>query len=216
MNLKDIRKGDIFSESSVYVFQENVGNQYKFKHLSSGQIVTLDNKYVENLLVTADQYDKTVTVGKEDKHWTEAQIKKESSKANVGDLKQEGIRTIFENIGNEVFTVCFQKADKPLTKKRRQELIDAQAQAVVDAVEAAKTSKKSMIEAAKTAAMEIANNPVLLNEPGEERILRGYKQQFSSRDGRYNCMDIDIMETRPVNINTLLWVVVNNVKYILE
>ena len=193
MNLKDIRKGDIFSESSVYVFQENVGNQYKFKHLSSGQIVTLDNKYVENLLVTADQYDKTVTVGKEDKHWTEAQIKKESSKANVGDLKQEGIRTIFENIGNEVFTVCFQKADKPLTKKRRQELIDAQAQAVVDAVEAAKQSKKSMIEAAKTAAMEIANNPVLLNEPGEERILRGYKQQFSSRDCRYNCMDIDIM-----------------------
>ena len=223
INLKEIRQGDVFSESSVYRFDFNQGNQYTFVHVGSGQKVTLDNNYVENLLVTADQYTKEISVGKEDKFWTQAQIdasiKKNEIKAgevNVGDLRQLGIRTIFENIGNQVFTVCFQKADKPLSKKAYDAKVTQAAQEALSKIEQAKAGKKSVVNAANSVIEELLRNPILTFEPGEERILRGYKQQFSSRDGKYNCMDLNINETRPVNINTLLWVVVDGVKYIVE
>lgn len=223
INLKEIRQGDVFSESSVYRFESVQGNQYTFTHVGSGQRVTLDNKYVENLLVTADQFNKEVFVGKEDKHWTQAQIdaavKKNEIKVgevNVGDLRQAGIRTIFENIGNQVFTVCFQKADKLLSKKAYDAKVAQAASDALAKLEAAKAGKKSVVNAANTVIEELLRNPILKYEPGEERILRGYKQQFASRDGRYNCMDLNINETRPVNINTLIWVVVDGVKYIVE
>ena len=59
-------------------------------------------------------------------------------------------------------------------------------------------------------------------EEGEERVLRGYKIQFESRDGRYDCVDMDITKTdkesgiRPVNINTIKWLIFNGAKYIVE
>lgn len=224
MNLQDVRKGDIFSESSVYVFEEVQGNNYKFKHLASKQTVTLDSKYVEKLLTTADQFDKQVVTGKEDKHWTVKQIEdavkkgelKADHKVQVGDMRQEGIRTIFENIGNEVFTVCFQKADKVLSKKAYDTAVQDAAKNALLKLESAKATKKGVVNAANSVIEELLRNPILPIERGEERVLRGYKQQFTSRDGRYNCLDADILDTRPVNISTLLWLVVNNVKYILE
>jgi hypothetical protein len=30
---------------------------------------------------------------------------------------------------------------------------------------------------------------------GEDRVLRGFKMQFVSRDGKYKCMDMDIERT---------------------
>jgi len=223
MKLNDIRKGDLFSESSVYTFIEKQGNSYLFNHIGSKQTVTLDSKYVEKLLTTADQFDTTVECGKEDKHWTQLQIdaavKKGELKANtvnVGDLKVKGIRTIFEEIGNEVFTVCFTKADKVLSKKAYDTKIIQLTLEATNKIEAAKTAKRSVVEAATTVIEDLLRNPVLQVEGGEERVLRGYKQQFSSRDGYYAAMDVDIFETRQININKLLWIVVNNVKYILE
>lgn len=224
MNLSDIRKGDLFSESSVYTFIEKKGNSYLFNHIASKQTVTLDSNYVEKLLTTADQFDKTVECGKEDKHWTQAQIdtavKKGELKANhtvqVGDLRVKGIRTVFEEIGNEVFTCCFTKADKVLSKKAYDAKIQQLVQDTTAKIEAAKSAKKGVVNAATSVIEELLRNPVLQVEAGEERVLRGYKQQFSSRDGKYMCMDVDIFESRSVNINTLLWVVVNNVKYIVE
>lgn len=222
INVSDIRIGDLFSESSVYTFEGQSGNRFAFKHLGSGNTVTLDQKYVENLLVTADQYEKEVVVGKEDKFWTDAQIKQALKKGeidatvNVGDLRQEGIRTIFENIGNQVFTVCFKKADKPLSKKAYNEKVTEAVENALHKIESARAGKRSMLDAADEAIRQIVANPPLPFEEGEERVLRGYKKQFSSRDGRYNCMDSDINDIRPVNINTLLWVVVDGVKYVVE
>jgi hypothetical protein len=224
MNLSDIRKGDLFSESSVYTFIEKKGNSYLFNHIASKQTVTLDSNYVEKLLTTADQFDSTVECGKEDKHWTQAQIDtaikkgelKSGHTVNVGDLRVRGIRTVFEEIGNEVFTCCFTKADKVLSKKAYDAKIAEMAKEATTKIEAAKASKKGVVNAATSVIEELLRNPVLQVEAGEERVLRGYKQQFSSRDGRYNCMDVDIFETRPVNINSLQWIVVNNVKYIVE
>lgn len=57
---------------------------------------------------------------------------------------------------------------------------------------------------------------------GEDRVLRGYKMQFVSRDGKYKCMDMDIERTeketgeRLVNINTISQLIYNGVKYIVE
>lgn len=57
---------------------------------------------------------------------------------------------------------------------------------------------------------------------GEERTLRGYKLQFSSRDGKYKCMDMDIIRSikdtgeRFVNINTISQLIYNGVKYVVE
>lgn len=83
-------------------------------------------------------------------------------------------------------------------------------------------SKKGVANAAKNLVTELVNNPVLPYEEGEDRVLRGYKIQFESRDGRYNCIDMDIQQTdkefgvRPVNINTIKYLIFDGVKYVVE
>lgn len=68
----------------------------------------------------------------------------------------------------------------------------------------------------------IQNNPVKDYIEGEDRVLRGYKMQFVSRDGKYKCMDMDIKRTgketgeRYVNINTISHLIYNGVKYVVE
>lgn len=81
-------------------------------------------------------------------------------------------------------------------------------------------NKKGVADAAKRFAEELIKNPVLPYEEGEDRVLRGYKIQFESRDGKYNCVDMDIdtlsNNIRPVNINTIKWLIYDGVKYIVE
>lgn len=200
LNISEIRPGDVFSESSHYSYLGKQVKGHQFKHLESGETVTLDKRYVIQLLQTADQYQSEVKVGKEDKKDGTA-----------------GIRTIWENIhSSQVFTVCFKKQDKPLSAKKVNELKKAQIDAALDKIEKAKTAKKGVADAAKLALEEIQNNPVLSFEQGESRKLRGYKIQFSSRDGKYDAMDLDINEIRPVNINTIEYLVFNGVKYTVE
>lgn len=74
-------------------------------------------------------------------------------------------------------------------------------------------------DAAKKFAEELIKNPILPYEEGEDRVLRGFKIQFESRDGRYNCIDMDIEDTnnvRPVNINTIRWIILGGTKYVVE
>ena len=52
-----------------------------------------------------------------------------------------------------------------------------------------------------------------------ERVLRGFKIQFESRDGRHDCIDMDIEDAnnvRPVNINTIKWIILGGTKYVVE
>ena len=80
-------------------------------------------------------------------------------------------------------------------------------------------NKKGVAEAAKKFAEELIKNPILPYEEGEDRVLRGFKIQFESRDGRYNCIDMDIEDTnnvRPVNINTIKWIILGGTKYVVE
>lgn len=206
INLEEIQIGDVFSEESHYVVTEITKNYIKFNHLESGKKVKLSNEYVKNLLNTSDQYEKEVKVGKEDK--------KDGT---------PGIRSIFESIkSSEVFTVVFKKQGKTKTKKQLNEERVAQREEAIALIDKAKKAKKSMAEAYKIALEMIQNNPILDNIEGEDRVLRGFKLQFTSRDGKYRCMDMDIKRTdketgeRLVNINTISVLVYNGIKYVVE
>ena len=206
VNLAEIEVGDIFSEESHYIVKEVKSGSVVFEHLESGKNVSLSNEYVHDMLNTSDQYEKEVKVTKEDK--------------KDGTV---GIRTIFEGIkSSEVFTVVFKKQDKPKTKKKIESEREAQRAEAVALIDKAKKNKKSMAVAYKEALEFIQNNPIKDYVDGEDRVLRGYKMQFVSRDGKYRCMDMDIerndKETgeRLVNINTISQLIYNGVKYIVE
>lgn len=205
INLNEIEIGDVFSEESHYVVSEINTDKIVFNHLESGRQVSLSKDYVQNLLNTSDQYDKEVKVTREDK--------KDGT---------PGIRTIFEGIkSSEVFTVVFKKQDKPKTKKALEEEKEEQRNKAIEIIDKAKRQKKSMAIAYKEALEYIQNNPIKDYVEGEDRVLRGFKLQFVSRDGKYKCLDMDIekdeKETgeRLVNINTISQLIYNGVKYIV-
>jgi hypothetical protein len=177
-----------------------------FHHLEGDTDVSLSKNYVRELLNTSDQYHETKEVTKEDK--------KDGT---------PGIRTIFESIkSSEVFTVVFQKQGKVKTKKQFNEEREAQREAAVAMIDKAKKQKKSMAVAYKEALEFIQDNPIFETVEGERRVLRGFKLQFVSRDGKYRCLDMDIERTsketgeRFVNINTITELVYNGVKYIVK
>lgn len=230
ININEVEVGDVFSEESRYVVESKTNTHTNFLHLESGKKISLDNNYVTDLLKTADQFYKEVEVGREDKYWSQKQIDdaitkgelKVDTKLRPGDVRLKGIRTIWEDItGGQVFTVCFQKQNKELSNKAYNEKITTTAKEYVDRILNAKSGKRSVSETAITIVQEILKNPVLQYEVGENRILRGFKIEFSSRDGKYNCIDMDIQgsyesKVRPVNINTILWLVYDGVKYIVK
>lgn len=162
--------------------------------------------YVQNYIKSGDNFVEEVKVTKEDK--------------KDGTL---GIRSIFENIhSGQVFTVCFKKQDKPKSKTKLNKEIEALSQMLVEEIDRVKAQKKGVADTAKKFINELIKHPILPYEEGEDRVLRGYKIQFESRDGRYNCVDMDIVKTdkesgvRPVNINTIRYLIYDGIKYIVE
>lgn len=191
--IKSFKVGDVLSESSHYkVLADNGNLNFKLKHLESGDMVYIGKEYIHNYLESADDFTNEVKVTREDK--------------KDGTL---GIRSIFEGIhGSQVFTVCFKKQDTPKSQRKLNAEIDT-----------IQKNKKGVAEAAKKFAEELIKNPILPYEEGEDRVLRGFKIQFESRDGRYNCIDMDIEDTnnvRPVNINTIRWIILGGTKYVVE
>ena len=204
--INQLKQGSIISESSHYIVNRVSGSTAWLTHFESGEEVQIGMSYLKNYTNSADLYDTTVEVTKEDK--------------KDGTL---GIRSIFENIhSSQVFTVCFKKQDKPKSKRKLQEEIDAIVEQFSNSIDTVKNNKKGVANAAKNLVTKLVNNPVLPYEEGEDRVLRGYKVQFASRDGRYDCVDMDIVRTdkesgiRPVNINTIKWLIFNGVKYIVK
>src|SRR5690349_16129501 len=112
IKLNELQKGDVLYEESHYTYEGWNGKTRQLKHLGSGEIINLSDNYVEDLLVSAEQYHTEVEVGKEDKLWTKTQITagnfKAGSEPREGDLKQKGIRSIWSDIrSKKVFTVNF-------------------------------------------------------------------------------------------------------------
>lgn len=203
MSTSNIKAGHLLSESSHYMVKRVEEGRLVCKHIESGDEVALGEEYALKYTNSADEYVDTVKVGKEDK--------KDGT---------PGIRTIFEQIhSSQVFTVCFTKQDKPKTLKAIKAEKEDQREKAIELIEKAKKNKKSMAEAYKTALEYVQENSISSFTKGEERVLRGYKIQFDSRDGRYNCIDVDITDennVRPVNINTIKWLIFNGTKFIVE
>ena len=204
--INELREGSVISESSHYIVKSIVGSTARLTHYESGEGVQIGLTYLKGYTNSADLYDATVKVTKEDK--------------KDGTL---GIRSIWENIhSGQVFTVCFKKQDKAKSKKKLQEEINTVADEFSMAIDVVKANKKGVADAAKRLVEDLIKNPILPYEEGEDRVLRGYKIQFESRDGRYNCVDMDIVRTdkesgvRPVNINTIRYLIYNGVKYVVE
>lgn len=201
--IKQLKRGDVLSETSHYKVEIINPQDVIVKHLESGDSVRLGKGYVAGYVDSADEVVEEVKVTKEDK--------KDGTK---------GIRSIFEGIHtSQVFTVCFKKQDKPKTQKVLNAEIATLISDFSEEIDTIKKSKKGVADAAKKFAEELIKNPILPYEEGEERVLRGFKIQFESRDGRYNCIDVDIEgenNIRPVNINTIKWLLIGGTKYIVE
>lgn len=205
-DIKELKSGAVLSESSHYIVKDILGSNVRLTHYESNSEVTIDLNYLKKYTNSADLFTRTEKITKEDKR--------------DGTL---GIRSIWENIhSGQVFTVCFKKQDKPKTKKRLNEEIDTLVSQFSEDIDKVKASKKGVADRAKELITKLVKEPILPYEEGEDRILRGYKIQFESRDGRYDCVDMDIVRTekesgiRPVNILTIKWLIFNGVKYIVE
>lgn len=204
--IQELKEGAVISESSHYIVKSIAGSTAKLTHYESGEEVQIGLSYLKNYTNSADLFDATVKVTKEDK--------------KDGTL---GIRSIWEGIhSGQVFTVCFKKRDKPKSKKKLNEELDHLVNQFSEDIDKVKANKKGVAERAKQLITELVREPILPYEEGEERVLRGYKIQFESRDGRYDCVDMDIVKTdkesgiRPVNILTIKWLIYNGVKYVVE
>ena len=204
--INQLKQGSIISESSHYIVNRVSGSNAWLTHFESGEEVQIGMSYLKNYTNSADLFETTVKVTKEDK--------KDGT---------PGIRSIWENIhSDQAFTVCFKKQDKPKSKKKLNEKIDYLVDQFSKDIDKVKASKKGVAEKAKQLITELIRKPILPYEEGEDRVLRGYKIQFESRDGRYDCVDMDITKTdkesgiRPVNILTIKWLIFNGVKYIVE
>lgn len=201
----DLQINGLLSESSHYLIisKEPSSGMIKALHLESNDEVQLGISYILNHTDSADIFEKEIKVSKEDK--------KDGT---------PGIRTIWENINTQqAFTVCFKKQDTNKTKKAFLAEKEAQREQAIVLIEKAKQAKKSMAEAYKEALCFIQDNPISPIIEGESRILRGYKLQFSSRDGFYDCIDVDLEgpnRCRKVNIRSIEWLIYNGVKYVVE
>ena len=203
---REIAIGEVLSESSHYIIEDIQGNCIKCRHFESNSTVNITRDYVEKFVKTASYFDEVIKVGKEDK--------------KDGTL---GIRSIFEGIHSpQVFTVCFKKQDKPKSAKKFNTEVNEIVTRVCEELDQVKASKKGVTEWAKRTISSLMSNPISKYEEGEDRVLRGYKIQFESRDGRYDCVDMDITKTdkesgiRPVNILSIKWLIYNGKKYIVE
>lgn len=204
--INKLKEGSVISESSHYIVNKILGSTAWLTHFESGEEVQIGISYLKNYTNSADLYNEVIKVTKEDK--------------KDGTL---GIRSIWENIhSSQVFTVCFKKQDKPKSNKKLQEEIEGLASKLAEEIDRTKTQKKGVADVAKKFISNLLHNPILPYEKGEDRVLRGYKIQFESRDGRYNCVDMDIKRTekengiRPVNINEIKYLIFNGIKYIVE
>lgn len=205
-----MQTGFHYSEVSQYTVIDVDGDRCTVR-MKDGSKAVISTSYLNSFCICANGYDNEVKVGKQDKYWTELQVSKMKDNPDgvrAGDLKQEGILTIWNSIPvGSVFTVVFKKADKPKTKKA----IVAEKEALVQ-----KAQEIMFAQSALAMVEYVMANPVLDYVPGEERKLAGYKLTHKSVDGHYAVMDMDKGEERQVNAATISRLCYNGMLYTVE
>lgn len=199
INVKEIQNGDFLSETTYYQVVDKTREQVIVNVIGSDFNIRIDNAIVEKNLSSSDIFNEEKQVTKEDKR--------------DGTL---GIRSLFENHGTGVCTVVFIKQNKNKTKKAFEDEKNLQKEKALEKVEKARRGKKSMVDVIRKEIAEIQNNPILPFIPGELRVMTGYKLSFTSRDGKYRFMDLEVKEERYVNINNIVGFIADNTKYFLN
>ena len=152
---KEIKQGDILSESSHYRVKNILGTSVILELFESKNEVSIDKDSLHNFCNTADSYSTEVKVTKEDK--------------KDGTL---GIRSIWENIyNNKVFTVCFKKQDTKKSNKQFTTEVNALAEQMCKEIDQVKASKKGVADWAKKTLYALMSNPIPKIVEGEDRIL---------------------------------------------
>lgn len=205
-----MQRGFHYSEVSQYTVIDVTGDRCTVR-MKNGDEAVISTNYLNSFCICANGYEKETKVGKLDKYWTELQISKLKDNAEgvrAGDLKQEGILTLWNSIPvGSVFTVVFTKGDKPKTKKA----IAAEKEELIQ-----KAQKLHFTQSMAEVVDFVMANPVLDYIPGEERKLAGYKLTHKSVDGHYAVMDMDKGEERQVNAATISQLCYNGTLYVVE
>ena len=216
-NINDVQPLDLFSEIAYMQVVQVNKDTVDLKHLNTGETVVLSHEYVCKLLNSSDQFSSTIVCGIEDKLWTQKQLDEAKNTTNkVGDVRVQGMKSIWDGIGSKVFRVSFIKKGKELSKTAYNKAIQEKLTDATYVLEKAKSSKKGVTTVALELLEYLIRNPIVNTIAGEERILRGWKLQHESLDGQYAVMDSDLMEKRVVNLNTIKWIIVDGVKYVKE
>lgn len=208
-----LKRGDCLSETSYYKVVSSVGNsKTQLINLQDGQPVLLDNKYIDIYCQSAETFEEEVIVSKENTYYTSKNVV-EGKK--VGDLRQLGIRSIWNNIGAEVFTICYDKLPKAKTKKQLIKEREDQITNLLNRISKTSAQKKGVEAEARKCLIELQENPIS-DTVTEERILRGHKIQRTSLTGLYKVYDMVNEGERQINLPTVKWIIVDRVKYICK
>lgn len=198
--IETINEGDHLSEMSHYTVKRKTNSQTAILyHFESDSDVEVSLNYLANAMRSSDCYKFEEEVTKED---------------TPGKL---GIRSLFEQIpAGEVFTVCFRKQAVSKTKKAYKQEVETFLTGFAAKIEKAKAQKKSVRKVVEEGVESLVFTPLAPVQEGDLRVLRGYKVVSHTRDGKYVCMDMDKLANRLVNINTIVYLIHNNVKYTVK
>lgn len=187
MRIAQLKKGSILSETSFYTVESIEPNKVHLKD-DAGRDIAVSTKYVEQILSSADIFET-----EEKKTMTE-------------------LAELFIANPRVAITVAFMK--KPVDKTKK-------------AYEAEKAAKIAEIQNARVADVpallsNLIENPIHKHIPGDLRIMKGRHYGHVDELGRVQFVDMELPNTdaaariRQVDPRTILYVIVNNVKYSLK
>ncbi len=187
MKVKNLKVGSVLSESSFFVVKSIQKDSISMIDDHDNEI-TIGNEYVEKVLNSADLFE-----SEEKKTMTE-------------------LAELFINSPRIAMTVAFYKKDTTKTKK----VFDAEKQAKIDAIQGARVSDVPKL------LNDLIENPLSKVIPGELRVMKGRHYSEIDELGRIKFTDMEIKKTtaesrlRQVDPRTILFLIINNVKYSLK
>jgi hypothetical protein len=134
----------------------------------------------------------------------------------IRELTKTQMDLAFSDVENEkLFCVCFTTKDDVLSEKKFNKEVELIRSKFKETVNEAQKNKKGVYKTALEAFDEaIASFPQQITK-GYDRVLKGYKVDDRG-NGTFLCKDLEIDELRNVNVNTIKWLIYDNVKYIVK
>ena len=121
-------------------------------------------------------------------------------------VTQTVLSEIVKSNPNIAMSILFIKQSKPKSKKAYSQELEERTEKV----------KQEFLERGAVAIKNALTNPVLDYIPGEERLIKGYPTGTIAANGKYTFCDAEdgYMPKDCIDPQTIMYIVVNNVKYI--